>query len=84
MRSRHPNDWLKVEEGEDFREGAAEYYRHHVPHLASPLPLTRERKCPDCGTPVPTRMRYCDNCKKRHRRETFRASQQKTRVRVNS
>lgn len=34
-----------------------------------------------CGNPVRTRMRFCDVCKKKKRLKTYRASQQKYRLR---
>ena len=30
------------------------------------------RRCPDCGSPMPARHRYCESCSARHRRETYR------------
>jgi len=39
----------------------------------------RTKPCPDCGCPIPTRSRVCKVCRQRRRRETYRASQAKTR-----
>ena len=35
------------------------------------------RRCPDCGTELRPRQRYCNTCKMRRRRQTYRNSRSK-------
>ena len=42
------------------------------------------RRCPDCGNEVGPRQRYCPNCSKRHRRQSYRRARQKQRLMRNS
>jgi hypothetical protein len=38
------------------------------------------RPCPDCGGVLRPRQRICDDCQKRRRKQTYRASQRKRRL----
>jgi len=42
--------------------------------VSGPLERDQMRLCPDCGTGLKPRQRYCDNCAKKHRRESYRKS----------
>jgi hypothetical protein len=44
----------------------------------------RGRPCPDCGTPMRPRQRYCDECRKKRRREAARDGMREKRRGVNS
>ncbi len=44
---------------------------------ADPLARPQARLCPDCGAELKPRQRYCDNCKKKRRRQSYRKSRQK-------
>ena len=42
------------------------------------------RLCPDCGDEVGPRQRYCSNCSKRRRRQSYRRAREKQRLMRNS
>lgn len=42
------------------------------------------RRCPDCGDEVGPRQRYCPNCSKRRRRESYRRARGKGRLTRNT
>lgn len=42
------------------------------------------RRCPDCGDEVKPRQRYCENCSKRRRRESYRRARGKSRLKRNT
>lgn len=41
--------------------------------------FARKRACPDCGTPIEARRRYCQRCAERRRRDSKRRSQRRRR-----
>jgi hypothetical protein len=43
------------------------------------LKRSQVRRCPDCGDEVGPRQRYCLNCSKRRRRESYRRTREKQR-----
>jgi hypothetical protein len=71
-------EWAKRYPGEAraFEEGADQYTRQHsgIPGLSP-----RRRKCPDCGTMIGPRKRYCAVCGEHRRKETNAANQRKWR-----
>jgi len=71
-------EWQKKYPGEarQFEEGADQYLRAHsgIPGLAP-----RRRKCPDCGTQIGPKQRYCAQCRDRHRKVSNAASQRRGR-----
>lgn len=71
-------EWAKAHPGEAraFEEGVDQYQRLHsgIPGLSS-----RRRKCPDCGTQIGPRKRYCAVCGERRRKETNAANQRQWR-----
>jgi len=42
------------------------------------------RRCPDCGDEVQPRQRYCNNCSKRRRRQSYRRTREKHRLTRNT
>jgi hypothetical protein len=50
----------------------------------SVLKRSQIRRCPDCGDEVGPRQRYCPNCSKRRRRESYRRARGKQRLKRNS
>jgi hypothetical protein len=54
-------------------------YQKHV-GIAEDDPLINTaniRPCPDCGAELKPRQRYCDDCKRRRRRKSYRNSRSK-------
>jgi len=41
---------------------------------ADPLARPQARLCPDCGAELKPRQRYCDDCKRKRRRQSYRNS----------
>jgi hypothetical protein len=74
-------DWKNPSEGREFEEGADQYLRIHsgITGLAP-----RRRKCPDCGTQIGPKKRYCQACSNRRKLEADRVYQQKQRSCVDS
>lgn len=82
MDKRKETDWPTFEEGVAFR-GASRIYR--LAFLPETLVEPRNRLCPDCGKySLNPRQRCCSLCRKRRRRVTNTASQQKWRSMSNS
>ena len=52
--------------------------------VSGPLERSQTRICPDCGTGLKPRQRYCDNCAKKHRRESYRKARDNKRSKRNS
>jgi hypothetical protein len=47
--------------------------------IGEPLVRREVRKCPDCGSGLRFRQRYCADCSRRRRRKSYRQSRQKKR-----
>ncbi|MEE9370742.1 MAG: hypothetical protein V3W45_04640 [Sedimentisphaerales bacterium] len=52
--------------------------------LSVTLARGQMRICPDCGTELKPRQRYCDNCKGRRRQKSYRQAREKQRSKRNS
>ncbi|MBA7632894.1 hypothetical protein ES703_40450 [subsurface metagenome] len=52
--------------------------------VSGTLERSQMRICPDCGTGIKARQRYCDNCKKRRRRKSYRKARENQRSKRNS
>ena len=61
-------DW-KPGEGRAFREAVNRYQRKHAGILGL---APRQRKCPDCGTPIGSRLRYCESCRQERNTKNVR------------
>ena len=48
------------------------------------LKRSQVRRCPDCGDEVGPRQRYCENCAKRRRRESYRRARGRRRLTRNT
>ena len=68
-----------------LRESVHSQYRKHV-GLGDNGELGTEpiRRCPDCGDEIGPRQRYCSNCSRRRRRESYRRAREKRRLVCNS
>ncbi len=53
-------------------------------NVSGTLERSQIRICPDCGTGLKPRQRYCDNCAKKHRRESYRKSRDNKRSKRNT
>lgn len=51
---------------------------------ADPLARSQARLCPDCGASLKPRQRYCDNCSKKHRRNSYRKARKNKRSKRNT
>jgi len=69
-------EWQKKYPGDAkaFAEGADRYFRRHS-GIAGLAP--KARRCPDCGTPIGPRKRYCALCADRRSKESDRNYQSK-------
>ena len=52
--------------------------------ISGTLERGQMRICPDCGTGLKPRQRYCDNCKRRRRRKSYRKARENRRSKRNS
>jgi hypothetical protein len=61
-----------------LKEHVYSLYQRHV-GIEAEGQLTRDlvRKCPECGAELKPRQRYCDDCARRKRRESYRRSRRK-------
>jgi hypothetical protein len=53
-------------------------------NVSSTLERSQTRICPDCGTGLKPRQRYCDNCKRRRRQKSYRRARENQRSKRNS
>ena len=52
--------------------------------LSVTLARGQMRICPDCGTELKPRQRYCDDCSKKHRRNSYRKARENKRSKRNT
>ena len=68
-----------------LRESVHSQYRKHVSLGENgELGTGPVRRCPDCGSELRPRQRYCPNCSKRRRRQSYRRAREKQRPMCNT
>jgi len=68
-----------------LRESVHSQYRKHVGQGDNGEFGTEPiRRCPDCGAKLRPRRRYCDDCVKRRRRQSYRRAREKQRLMRNT
>jgi len=60
------------------------YQKHLGIELDSELAISNVRRCPDCGAGLKARQKYCDDCSKRRRQDSYRKARRKQRSKRNS
>ena len=68
-----------------LRESVISLYQKHI-GLGENGELGTEpiRRCPDCGAELRPRRRYCDDCSKRRRRQSYRRAREKQQLMRNT